>query len=68
MPSPPIREAVTFDWTYEDVAGELESLARLEDLELPSGPSLSDLPSLVLGDELAHVAEDLETVAELEAR
>jgi hypothetical protein len=58
----------TVDWTYEDVAEELEHLAMIEDLEPSSGPSLSDLPSLLFDDDLLRFADELATVAELEAR
>jgi hypothetical protein len=68
MPTPPILEAPTIDWTYEDLTEELEQLAMLEDLEEPAGPSLADLPELLVDSELARVAEDLETVAALEGR
>jgi hypothetical protein len=68
MPTPPILAVEMIDWTYEDVAEELEHLAMLEDLEPPAGPSLSDLPSLFLDDEIARAAADLEQVAELEGR
>ena len=68
MPTPPILEVQMIDWTYEDVAEELEHLAMIEDLEPPSGPSLSDLSSLLLDDDLLRVADELATVAELEAR
>ena len=68
MPNPPILEAEMIDWTYEDVAEELEHLAMVEDLEPPAGPSLSDLPALLGDDEIARVAADLEQVAELEGR
>jgi len=68
MPTPPILEVSTIDWTYEDVAEELEHLAIIEDLEPPAGPSLSDLPSILGDDEIARVAADLEQVAELEGR
>ncbi len=67
MPNPPILAADTVDWTYEDVAEELEHLAMLEDLEPPAGPSLSDLPSTLLDDEIARAAEDLEAISELES-
>ncbi len=66
MPNPPILAAENVDWTYEDVAEELEHLAMLEDLEPPAGPSLSDLPSLVFDDEIARVAEDLQALADLD--
>ncbi len=68
MPTPPILEVPTIDWTYEDLTEEYEHLAVLEDLEEQAGPSLSDLPQLLVDDEIARVAEDLETVAELEGR
>ena len=68
MPTPPILEVETIDWTYEDVAEELEHLAMLENLEPPAGPALSDLPGILLDDEIARVAADLERVAELEGR
>jgi hypothetical protein len=68
MPSSPILSVETVDWTYEDVAEELEHLAMIEDLEPPSGPSLSDLPSLLFDDDLLRFADELATVAELEAR
>ena len=68
MPTPPILEVQTIDWTYEDVAEELEHLAMLEDLEPPAGPSLSDLPALLADTEIARVAADLEQVAQLEGR
>ena len=70
MLDPPILAAETLDWTYEDVADELEQLALIEDLERepPARPSLADLPALVLDDEIARAAEELETIAELEAR
>lgn len=68
MPNPPILAADTVDWTYEDLAEELEHLAMLEDLDAPSGPSLSEIPTLLAAadDELARVAEDLDAVADLE--
>ena len=68
MPTPPILAVEMIDWTYEDVAEELEHLAMLEDLEPPAGPSLPDLTSLLIDDELARVAADLEQVATLEGR
>ena len=69
MPNPPILSVENVDWTFEDVAEELEHLAMIEDLESPSGPSLSDLPSLLFfDDDLLRVADELETVAVLEAR
>ncbi len=68
MPTPPILQVETIDWTYEDVAEELEHLAMIEDLEPPAGPSLADLPALFVDDEIARVAADLEQVAELEGR
>ena len=68
MPNPPCLSVENLDWTFEDVAEELEHLAMNEDLEPPSGPSLSDLPSLLFDDDLRRVAEDLATVAALEAR
>ena len=68
MPSSPMLSVETVDWTYEDVAEELEHLAMIEDLEPSSGPSLSDLPSLLFDDDLLRVADELATVAELEAR
>jgi hypothetical protein len=58
----------TIDWTYEDVAEELEHLAMLEELEPPAGPSLTELPAILLDDEIARVAAELEQVAELEGR
>ncbi len=67
MPNPPILAADTVDWTYEDVAEELEHLAMLEDLEPPAGPSLSDIPSMLFDDEIARAAEDLEQISELES-
>lgn len=68
MPNPPMLAADTADWTYEDVSEELDRLAMLEGMEPPGGPSPSELPTLVLDDEIARAFEDLETVAELEAR
>jgi hypothetical protein len=55
MPNPPILSVETVDWTYDDVAEELEHLAMIEDLEPSSGPSLADLPSLLLDDDLLRV-------------
>jgi hypothetical protein len=68
MPTPPILEVQMIDWTYEDVAEELEHLAMMEDLEPPTGPALSELPGMLLDADIARVAEDLEQVAELEGR
>jgi hypothetical protein len=68
MSTPPILAVETIDWTYEDVAEELEHLAMLEDLEPPAGPALSDLPGILLDDEIARVAAELECVAQLEGR
>jgi hypothetical protein len=68
MPTPPILEVETFDWTYEGVAEELEHLAMLENLEPPAGPMLSELPGILLDDEITRVAADLERLAELEGR
>jgi hypothetical protein len=68
--TPAILDADTMDWTYDDLAEELEQLAIVADLEPPRGPSLADLPSLgaLGGDELAQLAGDLERVADLAAR
>jgi hypothetical protein len=68
MPTPPILEASTIDWTYEDLTEELEHLALLEELESPAGPLLAEFPALFFDDEIARVAEDLGQVAELEGR
>ena len=68
MPNSPILEVETVDWTYEDVAEELEHLALLEDLEMPTEEAPTDLASLLLDDEIARAAEELRTVAELEGR
>lgn len=65
MVNRPILDAETLDWTYEDVATELEQLAMLEDLEPPSGPSLSDLPSLAFDDEISRASADLDQLADL---
>jgi hypothetical protein len=67
MPNPPVA-AENLEWTYADLALELEHLAAMEGLEAPVGPSLSDLPSLLFDDDLLRVADELEMVAELEAR
>ena len=67
MPIPSNLEAST-DWTYEDVAEELEHLAMLEDLEPSAGLALAELPGMLLDPELARLAADLEQVAELEGR
>jgi hypothetical protein len=71
MTNPAILGADPMDWTYDDLADELEQLAMVADLEPPRGPSLADLPSLGTlagGEELAQLAGDLERVAELAAR
>jgi hypothetical protein len=68
MINPPILQADPLDWTYDDVASELESLALLEDLEIPAGTSLADLSAMVVDEDLRRVTEELETVARLEAR
>lgn len=68
MIAPPILQADPLDWTYDDLAAELEHLALLEDLEPPAGPSLADLSAMLVDEDLRRVTEDLETVAELEAR
>jgi hypothetical protein len=70
MPNPPILAVDPLELSYEDFADELEQLALLEDLEKepPAGPSLADLPALVFDDEIFRVAEDLERLAEAEAR
>jgi hypothetical protein len=68
MTTPAILDADTIDWTYDDLADELERLAMVADLEPPRGPSLADLPQLPFDGALSRIAEDLETVAELAAR
>ena len=68
MPNPPMLAADTADGSYEDVSEELDRRAMLEGMEPSGGPSPSDLPTPVLDDEIARAFEDLETVAELEAR
>jgi hypothetical protein len=70
MTKPAILDADPIDWTYDDLADELEHLAIVADLDPPRGPSLADLARLgeVGGDELARVAGDLERIAELAAR
>jgi hypothetical protein len=68
MIHPPILQADPLDWTYDELASELEALALLEDLELPAGASLADLTAMVVDEDLRRVTEELETVARLEAR
>lgn len=68
MIAPPILQADPLDWTYDDLAMELENLALLEGLEPPAGPSLADLSAMLVDEDLRRVTEDLETVARLEAR
>jgi hypothetical protein len=68
MINPPILQADPLDWTYDDLATELEHLALLEDLEPPASPSFADLTAMVVGEDLRRLTEDLETLARLEAR
>ncbi len=68
LPNSPILEAETVEWTYDDVAEELEHLALIEELESPAEEEPTDLASTLVDDEIARAAEELETVAELEAR
>jgi hypothetical protein len=68
MTTPAILEMDASDWTYDDVADELDQLAMISGLEPPSSPTLLDLGALAFRDDLAILAADLERVAELEAR
>jgi hypothetical protein len=68
MTTPAILDADPMDWTYDDLADELEQLAMVADLEPPRGPSLADLPELAFDGALSRLAEDLERIAELAAR
>jgi hypothetical protein len=68
MTTPAILDADLLDWTYDDLADELEQLAMLSGLEPPTGASLVDLGALAFRDDLALLAADLERVAQLEAR
>ena len=68
LPNSPILEAETVDWTYEDVAEELEHLALIEELESPAEEEPTDLASELVDDEIARAAEELRKIAQLEAR
>ncbi len=68
LPNSPILEVETVDWTYDDVAEELEHLALIEELESPAVEPPPELASLIVDDEITRAAEELRTVAQLEAR
>ncbi len=68
LPNSPILEAETVEWTFDDVTEELEHLALIEELESPAVEPPPDFASMILDDEITRAAEELRTVAQLEAR